>query len=95
MTAGGGKYPVTLTSYSLPEGRYHNPLNPLNLLNPLNPHAAGVSKGDTTPFEPSETFEPSEPGPRSGLHSHLFSNLSLAFDDMVCYNSKELSMYLK
>ena len=34
--------PVTLTSYSLPEGRYHHPLNPLNL---LNPHTKGVSNG--------------------------------------------------
>ena len=45
---------------SSPEGRYHNPLNPLNLLNPLNPHAAGVSRGDTTPSEPFE------PGPLRG-----------------------------
>ena len=38
--------PVTLTSYSSPEGRYHHPLNPLNLLNLLNPHTKGVSNGE-------------------------------------------------
>ena len=51
MTA-GKNYPVTLTSYSSPKGRYHHPLNLLHLLNPLNPHAEGVSISDTITLGP-------------------------------------------
>jgi hypothetical protein len=77
--------PVTLTLYSSPKGRYHNPqrrrrCRPLSASEHNPPPTGGHNpRGEAPSTDPSEPFEPSEPSRRRRVHRACPQKISFLF----------------